>query len=39
MKAWEDLKDSQVDGKFLFDYFGQSNGKRISTMVNAKAAL
>ena len=39
MKAWEKLKDSQVDGQFLFNYFGQSNGKYISTMVNPTAAL
>jgi len=38
-KSWENIKDMKVDGKYLFNGYGKSNGKRISTMVNATATL
>jgi len=38
-ESWETIKDLKVDGKSLFNYFGKSNGKRISTMCDATEPL
>ena len=37
--SWKNIKDMKEDGKHLFDNYGRSNGKRISTMFNATATL